>query len=328
MIVNSEGVEDEEKTEQFEKEWFFKFIDFIVESPFWGFSLVQLGDIVDDGFPNIQMIPREYVVPELELVKEDLHQGRNRNEGNSFFYNELPLKEWFIFIGEGKNMGLFNKAAPHALSKKNLFTEMWEYGELFGMPIRKGHTDINDPERRKNMENMVRDMGSAPWAVLDKDDVIDFVERSETADATAVFIDPIKLSNEEISKTFASQVATFDEKAFVGSAEVQERIFVDVTISKMRNAKFVINNQLIPKMVFHRMLPPGFKFKWKEIEKLTVIQRTGIIKDLTDAGYVIDPKTVTEETGIEVEGIKEEGDPEPVNTIMPEVQMLYKEFLK
>lgn len=329
MIVDSNGDENEDLTERFEKEWFFKFLDFIIEAPFWGFSLVELGDIVDDGFPNIQMIPREYVVPERELVKKDLHQGLNRTEQTVFRYNERPLKDWFIFIGEEKNMGLFNKVAPHALSKKNLFAEMWEYAELFGMPIRKGHTDLNDPERRKNMENMVRDMGSAPWAVLDKDDVIDFVERSETSDATAVFIDPIKISNEEISKTFASQVATFDEKAFVGSAEVQERIFVDVTISKMRTVKFVVNNQLFPRMVFHRMLPPGSKFKWKEEEKLTVIQKSGIIKEMSDSGYQFSAETVTKEVGIEVESIKVEGEPgEPVNTIMNEVQALYSGFLK
>jgi len=75
MIVNSEGKEDEEKTALFEKEWFFKFIDFIIEAPFWGYTLVELGSIVDDGFPNIQMIPREYVVPERELVKKDLHEA-------------------------------------------------------------------------------------------------------------------------------------------------------------------------------------------------------------------------------------------------------------
>ncbi len=324
MIVNAQGEPDEDKTALFEKEWFFKFIDFIVEAPFWGYTLVQLGNIKDDGFPDIQMIPREYIVPERELVKKDLFEGRNRNGENAFFYNTPQFKNWFIFIGEKKDMGLFNKATPHALSKKNLFTEMWEYGELFGMPIRKGHTDLNDPERRKNMENMVRDMGSAAWAVIDKDDVIDFVERQST-DPSNVFIQPIKLSNEEISKAFAGQVATFDEKSFVGSAEVQERIFNEFIITFMRNTRFIINNQLIPRMVFHRMLPFGFKFKWKAEEILSIIEKSKIITDLTGQGYIFSAETVTEEIGIKVEGVEEET--APVNTIMNEVKALYKEFL-
>ncbi len=330
MIVNAQGEIDEDKTALFEKEWFFKFIDFIVEAPFWGFTLVQLGDIKDDGFPDIQMIPREYVVPERELVKKDLFEGRNRNGENAFFYNELPLRDWFIFIGEKKDMGLFNKATPHALSKKNMFTEMWEYAELFGMPIRKGHTDLNDPERRKNMEDMVRQMGSAPWAVLDKDDVIDFVERQST-DPSNVFIQPIKLSNEEISKAFAGQVATFDEKSFVGSAEVQERMFNEFIITFMRNTRFIINNQLIPRMVFHRMIPFGFKFKWKAEEILSIIERSKIITDLTKVGYGFDPETVTEEVGIKVEDFAAPpptgSPPVALSTVMNEVNTLYRKFL-
>ena len=58
MIVDAKGEIDEEKTALFEKEWYFKFIDFIVEAPFWGFSLVQLGNINNDGFPGIEFIPR------------------------------------------------------------------------------------------------------------------------------------------------------------------------------------------------------------------------------------------------------------------------------
>lgn len=330
MIVNAEGEEDEEKTALFEKEWFFKFLDFIVEAPFWGFSLVQLGDIKDDGFPDIQMIPREYVVPERELVKKDLFEGRNRNGENAFFYNKPLLKDWFIFIGEKKDMGLFNKATPHALSKKNLFAEMWEYGELFGMPIRKGHTDLNDPERRKNMENMVRDMGSAAWGVFDKDDTIDFVETNQTGDATKVFIEPIKLSNEEISKAFAGQVATFDEKSFVGSAEVQERIFNEFVITKMRNARFVINNDLFPRMVLHRMIPFGFSFKWKAEEILSIKDKSKIITDLTKVGYGFLPETVTEATGLKVEDFVEPtppGSPTPITSIMNEVKEYYKGIL-
>lgn len=330
MIVDSQGEKDEDKTALFEKEWFFKFLDFIVEAPFWGYTLVQLGDIKDDGFPEIEQIPREYIIPELELVKKDLFIGAHTKDThqNAFFYNETPLKDWFIFIGEKKDMGLFNKATPHALSKKNLFAEMWQYGELFGMPIRKGHTDIKDPERRKQMETMLENMGSASWGVFDEDDKIDFIE-AKSGDATKTFIQPIKLSNEEISKAFSGQVATFDEKSFVGSAEVQERIFNELIIAFMRNARFIINNQLIPRMVRHRMMPFGFSFKWKAEEILSITDRSKIITELANVGFEFTPETVTEEVGIKVEGFSTTEKPPTgkMTTIMNEVSELYKNFL-
>lgn len=327
MIVDANGEIDEDKTKLFQKEWYFKFIDFIVEAPFWGFSLIQLGNIKDDGFPEIELIPREYVVPEFELVRKDLF-GRSTDDNQSIFkYNELPLKDWFIFIGEKKDLGLFNKATPHALAKKSLFAEMWEYGELFGMPIMKGHTNLNDPERRKNMEDMLKNIGSAAWGVFDKDDTIDFI-RAGGGDATKTFIQPIKLSNEEISKAFAGEVATFDEKSFVGSAEVQERIFNELIIAFMRNVGFIVNNQLIPRMVIHRMILPGFRHKWKAEEILSINDRANIITELTKVGYEFTPDTVTDEVGIKVEGfgvpIKPVGQ---MSTIMNDVKKLYKDFI-
>jgi len=325
-IVNKEGDPDEEKTALLEKEWFFDFLEFIIESRFWGFSLVELHGIVDDGFPDIEMVPRENVVPEFNLVKKDSGLAPIKDmEGVR--YLEDPFKDYTIYIGKKGDFGLFNKASPHALSKKNLFNEMWEFGELFGMPIRLGKTDTRDPERRKNMERQLENMGSAAWAVTDNEDTIEFAETAK-GDTTKVFISPIKLSNDEISKCFAGQVSVFDEKAFVGSAEVQERLFQEFVISFMRQVKFVINNDLLPRMVIHKILPEGFRFKWVAEEVLTIKDKALIIKDL--AGFfTFTPETVTKEIGIEVEKKEPETiePPEEISSVMPLVANLYRDFI-
>lgn len=323
-IVDSNNEIDKDKTALFEKEWFFTFLEFVIESRFWGYTLAQLGDIEDDGYPNLEQIPRENVVPEFDLVKKDsLITPTMGMDG--FRYLEDPFKDWFIYIGKRGDFGLFNKATPHALSKKGLFSEMWEFAELFGMPIRKGHTDIEDTERRKNMERMLENMGSAAWGVFDIDDNIDFAETAK-GDATKVFINPIKLSNEEISKCFTGQVGVFDEKAFVGSAEVHERLFHEFVISFMRQARFVINNDLIPRMVKHRILPEGFKFKWIAEEQLSINDKAKIITDLTKAGYEFTPETVTKEIGIEIEEFTVPAKP-GITSVMNSVKELYKDFV-
>ena len=191
----------------------------------------------------------------------------------------------------------------------------------------KGHINLNETERRKKMEDMIKNIGSAAWGVFDKDDTIDFI-RAGGGDATKTFIQPIKLSNEEISKAFAGEVATFDEKSFVGSAEVQERIFNELIIAFMRNVGFIVNNQLIPRMVIHRMILPGFRHKWKAEEILSINDRAKIITELTKVGYEFTPDTVTDEVGIKVEGfgvpIKPVGQ---MSTIMNDVKSLYKDFI-
>lgn len=330
-ILNTSGEIDEDATKKFHKLWFFKFLDWMVEAPFFGYSLVQLGDIVDDAFPGIDLVPREYIVPELGIVRRDLN-NRSNQDSDVFHYETDPsLSPWFIFIGSKstKKLGLYNKAAPHAIAKRVLFASAWEYAEIFGMPIRKGHTDVEDPLKKQNMALMLENMGSAAWGVFDTDDNIDLIE-SDKADATKVYIEPIKLSNQEISKAFAGGTGMFDEKAFIGSAEVQERLFNEFIASFMRNGTFVINDDLIPRMIGHGMLPKGSMFKFLREEVLTVQQKIDAIDKLSKF-YKISPETVTEEIGIKVEGIVEDetnggsagGE---ISAKMKELTRIYKPF--
>ena len=318
MIVDQNGDEDEDSKKLFDKQWYFDFVDMIIEAPFFGYTLVQLGDIVDDGFPNMEMVPREYVIPDWNIVKKDL---RFISRENGIPYLEAPWNKWHIFIGHRKNLGLFNKATPHALAKKNLFASAWEFGEIFGMPIRKGHTDIDDPKRKKNMERMMESMGQAAWGVFDKDDDIQLIESKRT-DAYKVFVEPIKLSNNEISKGFTGGAGSLDEKAFVGSAEVQERLFGELVSAFMRMAKFVINDQLFPLMVHHRILKEGLSHKWTQEDTVSTLEKAGIIKDLAPF-FTFSPDVVEEAIGIEVENnvVSQE---QKETTVTNRVKELYK----
>jgi Protein of unknown function (DUF935). len=58
---------------------------------------------------------------------------------------------------------------------------------------------------------------------FDTDDLIELVE-SNRSDAYNVFDMMIQRCNSEISKLILGQTGTLDEKAYVGSAEVQERV--------------------------------------------------------------------------------------------------------
>jgi len=204
---------------------------------------------------------------------------------------------------------------------------MWEYGDLFGMPFRKGHTDIDDPERKKNMELMLANVGSAGWAVFDKDDNIDLLQ-ADQSDAVDVFIKPVKLSNEEISKSFAGSTGMFDEKAFVGSAEIQERLFKEFVTFYLRLTTFVVNDDLIPRMQKHGIMPEGVRWRFVEDQVLSIGEKATIIKDLAPF-FKFDPATVTTEIGIQVEDSQ---NPDPAGaqnfkSIRAQVNKLYQPYI-
>ena len=70
VVKNKAGEVDEKKTELIEKKWFRDFIDLSLDSIFWGHSLIQFGDLKNDEFTEVELIPRQYVKPEYSIVTD------------------------------------------------------------------------------------------------------------------------------------------------------------------------------------------------------------------------------------------------------------------
>lgn len=275
-FYNSEGEELPEWTEVINQEWFFNFIDSCIDSKFYGYALLQIDGIKDGTLTGIEEVPREYIVPEWRIVKKSLYTA-SKTHGIQIDSNQY--KNWVIFI-DNKDLGLLNIAAPHAISKKALFASAWEHAEVFGMPLRVGKTDLNDNDRRLQMENMLSNMGSAAWAVLDETDNVDFHSNGSN-DIYKIYIEPMRFSNNEISKAFAGQGMTFDDGSSRSQAEVHERLFEQFITSYMRFITFVVQNKLIPILRYHGLISDEVKkFKFTTDEHLTLLQKKEIIKDI------------------------------------------------
>ena len=70
-------------------------------------------------------------------------------------------------FGSPRNYGLLNKAVPHALFKKFAHSCWSELCEIYGIPPRYIKTNTQDPEMLDRAEQMLRDMGSAAYFIID-----------------------------------------------------------------------------------------------------------------------------------------------------------------
>jgi hypothetical protein len=214
---NSDGTENEEVTRLFKASWFGKLRAMMLDAKFYGFTLVDLGEIIDFKFPAITQVPREYVKPELGIVVSQ----PSLTDGISI--DDPKYAKWNLFFGEKEDLGLLVKAAPWALWKKTVVAYWSEYCEKFGMPMRVGKTNIQDETLKANMESALKNMGSAFWALMDKEDTIELLETFNTA-AYDIYDKFIERANSEMSKLILSQTGTTDEKSFVGSANVHQDV--------------------------------------------------------------------------------------------------------
>ena len=161
-LVGQDGKENAEATELLQQEWFSDFMDLALDSRFWGPTLIQLGDIVNDEngimrYDGVELVPRKHVVPEYGVVVKS--PGDDWRGGIS--YVEGDFANWVIPVGKGRDLGLLLKCCPSCISKKNMLAFWDMFGEIFGLPMRVAHTSSPDEEERRRVENALETMGTA-----------------------------------------------------------------------------------------------------------------------------------------------------------------------
>jgi len=333
-IVNKAGDEQEDKKTLFEQKWFFRFLDYCVDSFFYPYSVVQLGDMIDDKFKDIKLIDREYFIPQKNFVKKNLFSfGSYKHKFDGWDITQPELVNYYIVIKANHKLGLLDKVAYHSLGKKHMLIYWWRYGEIFGLPIRIGKTDIRDNARRRNMETMVSNMGNSLWGVIDPEDEVNLVE-SKSSGNNNFFKDLMNHSNYEMSVALAGSETIFKEKSFVGSAEVGERIFELRQKSILRDVSFIINNELIPRMVIYGLPLKGLELKWVQEdnvsydEKIRAVQTLGTLFSLdadevgNKMGFKLIPKQMNQQNEV-IEDIKNR----EKTSVMPEVKALYENIV-
>lgn len=316
-ICNADGSINEDLTNRLKKPWFKFYLEQNITAIFYGHALIQLGDIVNDEFKDFELVPREHVVPEFGIVKDSIWTYAS----DGVFYRQQPYSDYLIEIGSKTDLGLLHKASPLVLWKKGVFGAWSHFAELFGMPVRIGKTDILNPTQKANMQQMLQNMGSASWGVLNTDDLIEFIETSNT-DSYQVYLEFINLINSELSKLVLGQTGTTDEKSFVGSAQVHESIlnvYITAVKSKIESN---FTSEVLPKLFMFGMFPKqDIYFKWNNEEQISKQAHFDITKELLKF-YNVPAEWINETFNVPVEDKVATLDQN--KSVIPTIQNLYK----
>jgi len=323
-INNASGEKDEADSGKAQKEYFSKIIGWLLEVKLYGYSAIELGSLINDDFPNICLIPREYIVPEFRGVSKEL-----RVTTDLIKFDDPRYKDNVVFIGEPYDLGLLHKAAPIVIYKKETTINWQTFTEVFGHPLRVGKTEIRDPEKRQNMDKMLAEMGSSAYAVLDPDDVVEFVESSKT-DAYETYLEFIKMSNSELSKLILGQTMTTEDGSSKSQAEVHENILNDRVSDWKKYVTNAINREVMPKLIKKGVFKSGAVFSFDNEEKISNATKMELLPKMLPF-YKISPDEIKEITGIDVD---EKPQTEPsgidktqnITSVISDVQNAYKGY--
>ena len=307
VIRKADGKEDEEAKKIFESQWFFDFVNYALESRYWGHSLIQLGDIMTDEngirkFADVTLVPRKHVIPEFGVLIQQL--GDDPKKGID--YRTGPISDWCVEVGSSTDLGLLLKCSPHSLSKKNMAAYWDVFGEIFGMPMRIAKTTSQNPSDRKQIEAMLAEMGAAAWGLFPDGTEID-IKESTRGDAYNVYDKRIDRCNSEISKGILNQTMTIDSGSSLSQSETHLEVFENVCAADHKLIKNIVNDRLIPKMIRHGFDLKGRSFDWDDAATYSPSEQREQERMLLQY-YRIDPKYFCEKYNIDIIGERDSTD--------------------
>lgn len=327
-ICDGRGEENEEWSEYFrDQEWFSLFLAYGLDALFFGYSLISLGDVKNDAFPDLSLVRRWNVSP------DRLNVARYVYSLSGVQFLEEPWSDWHIWIStQSENgatncgYGLFYKIGLYEILLRNTLGFNADFIELYGMPYRVGKTTKTTEDERAEMEQALQSMGSAGYAILDPQDEITFLETRLSGTGWESYSNLEGRCIKVVSKLILGHedaASSTPGKLGAGGDKEDNPITMAMLGKQTKDGRFlenVVNKSLLPRMRnLGFNIPQELKFKFKNDEEKEAFRQredksnqatAGVFKTIKDAGGKPDWKYFTDRTGIPVEEM-----PEPVPVI-------------
>ncbi|RQO78102.1 hypothetical protein DBR40_09130 [Pedobacter sp. KBW01] len=310
------GEIDVEQTNKLKKMPLYRFLTHaMLDTTYHDYSMVEL-KFVNDVMGKTMLIgdslPRTNVVPQTGMFYPDY-----TNDAVKVNYRDMP--EYGIWLLEYKSQdgALLNKAVPHVIFKRFAQSCWAELCEIYGIPPRWIKTNTQDPDMLARAEAMMRDMGSAAWAVIDSDEEFEFAEGVTTNGD--VYSNLINLCSNELSLLIVGVILGQDTKNGNRSKdEANQELLWYLVQSDLAMLEEYWNTVNIPALQKHGILTGDLTFSFDEAEDLNKL--FDMVVKLIELGYVVAAKWLADKFGIPVEEAEKvvedkqketETDPEP-----------------
>lgn len=313
---------NEEWTNYFQNaQWFKDFVEYSLDALFFGYSLISLGDIVDQNVKDVSIIPRWFVSPDRHVVGTFIYSPSGKD------FREEPYADWHCYVKTKSDngvspcgYGLFYQIAKYEIYLRNTLGYNADFVELYAMPYRVGKTTKTNETERAELEAAVRDMGSAGYAIIDPNDEIEFLESVKSGTGYTAYDNLELRCQKAVSKIVLGHADAMDSiPGKLGSQSGENNpIHEALEDKKTKDGQFienVVNELLFPKLRnLGIVIPEGLKFMFlndKELMKARIAEDTAnkttaeVAQTMKNAGLKMDPKYFSERTGIPTEEIEE-----------------------
>jgi hypothetical protein len=321
-----------------EQYWFEDYKKYALDAFKWGYTLISLGDLIDDGFPDIKFIKRENIRPDgigdsgpiLTSLVYAIDGIRVKEDQYVDMFNHwIPTPS---NVGASKcGYGLLYNISLLEIHLRHILAWNADFVEGFSMPIKVGSTQKTGKERDE-FEAFLASGASNQWILLDKgtgDDVkYEMAQNAGTAwksyenlaDRCKDVLSQLVLGHSDAIKTSKDKLGgnqksnkDGDNLNLVQEAMNNKQIvagnFLCRKINEIAAPRFRRIGMLTGSKIIKNLIPDGYVFGLKnDIEENDIkrkenqdrIQVSTWVKNINDAGFDVDAEQLSERLGIKV----------------------------
>ena len=303
VIKDADGTINRDKTKLLNRKWFRKYLNFELDTIFYGFGLAWFGsddNMDEDGFNDFFVVPRQNILPH----RKEIVTYRGNTRGDSFDSDDM--KDWRIWsclddVWDEEHLGLLNKAAPLVIMKKHSFASWDGYEERHGIPMVVYMTAMGDDNIREQIFEWLSNLTHDNVAVLpDIGGELKLIEPSNS-DVFNVFDKKIERVNSELSKLVEGATSTLDQGQKFQVSDVHQNTANNNSEDDMQNMTYKVQEPLLPFLQLHGYpFDGGETFEFITTETLSKKEKLDYAVKLGQQGYKFDVEQLQELVGIEI----------------------------
>lgn len=317
-MIDEDGNQDEQWTSYITKQWFKHIIFMVLDARLFGYTLISIGDIVDNEPINPIVIRRDNISPDRREV------GSFPYDVGGVSWDDEPYYDNHIWVSTTNNIGssscgfgLLYVLTQIAILAKQALSDNADFMQFFAQPFRTVTASNNNEEERAELQKMMDNISSLGYAILTPEQKMEFHQNSGGNGAKS-YGDFEKRMHDLMSKIILGHSDAIDSTpgklgSSNGDKSPTQQSLYEVQQDDANFIEPVINEELIPRLrLLGINIPDNLSFHFlnseeeesiatrKEASNLTV---SATVKNLIGSNIQVDPQWFQESTGIMVEEI-------------------------
>ncbi len=271
-FYNEDGTENEAVNDLIDTESAENMITDIIDSRFYGHSLLWFNNITDDEI-DYEMIDRSHVKPS---AKEVLTRPYDLN---GISYTEGNLPNYVFEVGKKNDLGLLVTCALWVIYKKGGVSDFALFAESFGSPFRE--YIYQDPTTKDALERIAKTTRAASYVVRPSSGDFKLHESGQKSGSKDLFVGLKDMCDEQVSKAILHNTMTTDAMGGNYKGDVHQNSENEVTKADKRFVVRVLNKHF--KTILGNF---GFdvkgKFAYEEDDPIPIEKRFKIDMEFAD----------------------------------------------